>query len=278
MQTLTRRDFVQSTGLSLLAAACCKPSEVATNQPGRSEAMLYSRPGTPTQQPEFGLQPLGLGSGRDGFIYIPPTYTSLHASPLLVLMHGAGQSAREFTRAPLGELFDKDAIVVVIPDSRNATWDMIYGEFGPDVQFIDRALGLAFTKCRINPDKIALGGFSDGATYALSLGITNANLFHTILAFSPGFVKPAVKTGKPRIFIGHGRQDDILPIDVTSREIVAALKEKNYPVKFEEFDGGHTMTRDEVKHAIAWFMATDSSSPATPGTADPTLRNRKQDL
>jgi phospholipase/carboxylesterase len=152
-------------------------------------------------------------------------------------------------------LFDKDAIVVVIPDSRNPTWDMIYmGEYGPDVQFIDRALGLAFKRCRIDPDKVALGGFSDGATYALSLGITNANLFHTILAFSPGFVQPAVKTGKPRIFIGHGRQDEILPIDLTSREIVAALKEKNYPVKFEEFDGNHTMTREEVTHAIDYFM------------------------
>lgn len=255
MHQLTRRDFVQSAGFSLLAAACCKPAEVATTQPGRSEAMLYSRPGAPTERADPGLQPLGLEGGRDGFIYIPPTYTPLQASPLLVLMHGAGQSAREFTRAPLGELFDKDAIVVVIPDSRNPTWDMIYtGEYGPDVQFIDRALGLAFKKCRINPDKVALGGFSDGATYALSLGITNANLFHTILAFSPGFVKPAVKTGKPRIFIGHGRQDEILPIDATSREIVAALTEKKYPVKFEEFDGNHTMTQGEVKHAIDWLM------------------------
>jgi phospholipase/carboxylesterase len=135
------------------------------------------------------------------------------------------------------------------------TWDMIYtGDYGPDVRFLDKALALAFSRCRIDQKKIALGGFSDGATYALSLGITNANFFSTVLAFSPGFVKPAVKTGKPRIFIGHGTQDEILPIDMTSREIVAALKEKNYPVKFEEFDGNHTMTRDEVAHAIDWFL------------------------
>jgi predicted esterase len=41
---------------------------------------------------------------------------------------------------------------------------------------------------------------------------------------------------------------------MTSREIVAALREKNYPLKYEEFEGNHTMTRDEVKHAIDWFM------------------------
>jgi predicted esterase len=254
MRSLSRRSFIQSTGLAFLAAACCKRSDAVATQPAPSGVMLRSRPGNPTDEPQLGLHPLGLGTGRDGFIYVPPTYTALQASPLLVLLHGAGQSAQEFTRGPLGEIFDKDAIVVVIPDSRSPTWDMIYGEWGPDVRFIDRALDLAFTKCRIDPNRIALGGFSDGATYALSLGITNADLFKTVLAFSPGFVKPAVKTGKPRIVIGHGTQDEILPIDLTSREIVAALKEKNYPVKFEEFEGNHTMTKTEVTHAIDYFM------------------------
>jgi predicted esterase len=218
--------------------------------------MLTVKPSSPTQKPTMGLQPLGLSSGsRDGFIYIPPTYTESKPSPLLVMLHGAGQSAKEFTRGSLPEIFDKDRIVVLIPDSRMPTWDMIYtGDYGPDVRFLDKALALAFSRCRIDQEKIALGGFSDGATYALSLGITNANFFSTVLAFSPGFVKPAVKTGKPRIFIGHGTQDEILPIDMTSREIVAALKEKNYPVKFEEFDGNHTMTRDEVTHAIDFFL------------------------
>ena len=218
--------------------------------------MLTVKFANPSQKPRAGLQPLGLSSGsRDGFIYTPATYSESKPSPLLVLLHGAGQSAKEFTRGQLSEIFDKDRIVVLIPDSRMPTWDMIYtGDYGPDVRFIDKALALAFSRCRIDPNTIALGGFSDGATYALSLGITNADFFSTVLAFSPGFVKPAVKTGKPRIFVGHGTNDEILPIDMTSREIVAALKEKNYPVKFEEFDGGHTMTREEVTHALDFFL------------------------
>lgn len=244
------------TPLPWIAAACNHRERLQAIDLNRNEAMLVSRPSAPKAKPVSGLQPLALSSGpRDGFIYVPPTYSESKPSPLLVLLHGAGQSAKEFTRGPLGEIFDKDRIVVIIPDSRMPTWDMIYaGEYGPDVRFIDRALTLAFRQVRIDPERIAVGGFSDGATYALSLGITNADLFKTILAFSPGFVKPAVKTGKPRIFIGHGTQDEILPIDVTSREIVAALREKDYPVRFEEFEGNHTMTRDEVTHAIDWFM------------------------
>jgi len=34
-------------------------------------------------------------------------------------------------------------------------------------------------------------GFSDGASYALSVGITNGDLFTHVIAFSPGFVAPA---------------------------------------------------------------------------------------
>lgn len=254
MQPLNRRDFVQSAGLLIASSACGRSEKSATVTPDRGPARLRSRPAIPTEKPTTGVQRLGLAEGRDGFLYVPATYTESHPSPLLVLLHGAGQSAQEFIRSPLAELFDADRIIVVIPDSRSGTWDMIYSDYGPDVRFIDRALALTFNRYRIDPKRIALGGFSDGATYALSLGITNADLFGTVLAFSPGFVKPAAKTGKPRIFIGHGRQDEILPIDETSREIVAALKEKNYPVKFEEFDGNHTMTRTEVHHAIDWMM------------------------
>lgn len=254
MPHITRREFVHSAAALVASAGCARREQPNARILEHNEAMLDARPGVPTKQPTLGLEALGLSRGRDGYIYVPPTYLPARASPLLVMLHGAGQSSREFTEAPLGEIFDKDAIVVVIPDSRQPTWDMIHGDYGPDVRFIDRALALAFSKCRIDPRKVAVGGFSDGASYALSLGITNANLFTTVLAFSPGFVRPAVKTGKPRIFIGHGTGDNILPIDQTSREIVAALKEKNYPLKYEEFEGGHRMTKDEVLHAIDWLM------------------------
>ena len=45
------------------------------------------------------------------------------------------------------------------------------------------------------------------ASYALSLGIANGNLFSHVLAFSLGFLAPASQTGSPRIFVSHGTQD-----------------------------------------------------------------------
>ena len=254
MPPISRREFLAASGAAAFAAACCRNNPSTALLPDFDYAMLRSRPGRPIRQAGTGLRPLGLGSPRDGSIYIPPTYSPSRPSPLLVLLHGAGHDSNEWSQGPLAELFDKGAFVVVMPDSRRTTWDMRYGDYGADVRFIDRALSLAFSECRIDPERITLGGFSDGATYALSLGITNANLFKSIIAFSPGTVRPAAKTGKPRIFITHGTKDTVLPIEVSSREIVDALKEKRYPVTYEEFDGGHTIPGEKAKRAIAWLL------------------------
>lgn len=255
MNLLSRREFLLATGGAIAAAACDYQTQDPA-APGIERALLKSRPGPRSREkPTPGLHELDLSNGRDGFIYIPKTYSPDKPAPLVILMHGAGQDAREWARPELSQILDPGGVVGIIPESRMPTWDMIYSDYGPDVQFIDQALALAFKQCNIDPKKIAIGGFSDGATYALSLGITNADLFSTILAFSPGFVKPAAKRGKPRIFIAHGTRDQILPIDLTSREIVAALKEKNYPVRFDEFDGPHTVTMDEAQKGIAWFLA-----------------------
>jgi predicted esterase len=151
-------------------------------------------------------------------------------------------------------LFDDPPIIVIAPESRGSTWDILREGYGPDVGFIDETLDLAFGMCNVDPTHLALGGFSDGASYALSLGLTNGDLFTALTAFSPGFNRPAAKRGKPRIFIAHGRQDQLLAIDATSRPIVRALKKDGYDVHYEEFEGRHTVTADEVARAMRWFL------------------------
>jgi predicted esterase len=50
---------------------------------------------------------------------------------------------------------------------------------------------------------------------------------------------PVEEVGKPPIFISHGRQDSILPIDPCSRRIVPELQRTGYAVTYKEFDGDH---------------------------------------
>jgi predicted esterase len=120
------------------------------------------------------------------------------------------------------------------------------GDFAADVTFLNRALERVFETVSVDPRGISIGGFSDGATYALSLGLINGDLFSRVLAFSPGFVVPGAPHGKPRLYVSHGTADQILPIDRCSRRIVPALQKLGYDVTFREFEGGH-----EVPSGIA---------------------------
>jgi len=148
-------------------------------------------------------------------------------------------------------------MVLLAPDSRSTlTWDLIYNRFAEDVDFIDRALTHTFARCNIDPGRILLGGFSDGATYALSLGVSNGDLFTHLVGFSPGFllsVDPIV--GKPRVFVSHGRQDTVLPVQNSREDIVPGLRSDGYDVTYVEFDGGHQVPAAVGDSALDWFEA-----------------------
>lgn len=167
---------------------------------------------TGLRSPERGTRPLGLGSGRDGLVHGPARSTPDRPIPVLVMLHGAGASAQDVM--PLvADAADAHGILVLAPDAREGTWDLIRHGYGPDVAFLDRALGHVFGAHWVDPARIAIAGFSDGASYALSLGLANGGLFGDVLAFSPGFAAPSRVAGEPRIFIAHGRQDPVLPFE-----------------------------------------------------------------
>lgn len=124
-------------------------------------------------------------------------------------------------------LADANHLILVAPFSRSGSWDIISSDrFGPDVNFIDYALNSVFKRFAINASKVAIGGFSDGASYSLSLCLINGDLFTHILAFSPGFFYSPETFGKPEVYISHGTHDTVLPINPCSRKIVPDCKSK----------------------------------------------------
>ncbi len=199
------------------------------------------------------LQPLMLGAARDSYLYVPATYRVERPAPLVLLLHGAGGHARQGLYQ-LRSLADEAGVVLLAPASREYTWDLLVDRrYGPDVTLVDRALEHVFSLYAVDTARIAVGGFSDGASYALSLGITNGDLFTHVLAFSPGFVAPAEQVGSPRIFVSHGTHDEVLPIDLCSRRLVPRLERAGYDVRYREFDGGHTISPEIALEAVDWF-------------------------
>jgi phospholipase/carboxylesterase len=196
-----------------------------------------------------GLRPLGLGQGRDGLIYVPPSYRPERPAPLVVMLHGAGGNAAN-ALSVLQPHADAAGLLLLAPDSRGSSWDVIRDRYGPDVAFLERALALVFSRYAVDPARVAVGGFSDGASYALSLGVSNGELFTHVLAFSPGFMVPTRQQGRPSIYVSHGTHDAVLPIERCSRRLVPRLQAAGYDVQYVEFDGPHTVPTERVREAL----------------------------
>jgi phospholipase/carboxylesterase len=212
---------------------------------GRLDARPAARPDGPPPAP--GVVPLALGSGVEALLAVP----AVTPAALLVFFHGAGASAADSLRA-LGDLPGTHGVAVLAPTSASATWDLIAGGLGRDVAALDAALTEAFAQLPIR--RVALGGFSDGASYALSLGVANGDLVDAVLAFSPGFVAAPGRYGRPRFWIGHGDADRVLPVDRCGRRVAADLREDGYEVVYEEFDGGHVVRPRLVDTALGWWL------------------------
>jgi phospholipase/carboxylesterase len=255
IELITRREALRRTTFGTIAIATggCLPS---TGPAGGGDGRLTIRAVAPATTTAPGLYPLALGRSRDGFLYVPTSYRPDTAAPLALLLHGAGQEASELL-TPMRPLADAAGLVLVAVDSRDRTWDAILGSFSADVQFIDRALALAFSRVRVDATRLRIVGFSDGASYSLTLGIINGDFFSRIVAFSPGFIVNGPVTGKPKIFIAHGTRDTIPPIDQTSRTLVPRLKAAGYDVEYHEFDGGHGVRPDLLAQATTWVGTRD---------------------
>ena len=223
---------------------------------GYAKGRLRARPSGTDGEAPVGLRPLQLGAGGDGYLYVPSGYAARRPAPLALLLHGAGEDARDGL-AQLRRQADGAGLILLALSSRGPTWDLILGRgrHGQDVAAIDEALGQTFSSYAVDPDRVAVGGYSDGASYAISLGISNGDLFGHVLAFSPGFMAPAGRVGSPRFFVSHGTQDRWLPIDRTSRRIVPELEGAGYEVRYREFDGPHVVPPAVAQEAVGWFAA-----------------------
>lgn len=204
--------------------------------------------GPPLGTPQQALDAVGL---PDHLLLVPAGLPS--PAPLLVWFHGAGSHAAAALPV-VRRAATTHGAVVLLPSSAGTSWDLLRGRLGPDLAALDRALAHVFAD--VDVDRVALAGFSDGASYALSLGLANGDLAEAVLAFSPGFAAPPDHVGQPRCWVTHGTADAVLPIDRCGRRVVDQLRRGSYDVDYVEFDGDHVVRPDLLDAAFSWWLDT----------------------
>ena len=215
---------------------------------------LSFTPAEPTK-PLFppGRNRLGIAPDRDAILFVPTGLDDTVQVPLFVMFHGAG-GFPEKVLSFLEEHAERHKFLLLAPHSMFATWDIVIGGHGPDLERLHQALVEVTSHYRIDPGHRGFGGFSDGASYALSTGITNGDLVSHVIAFSGGFMSIFTQEGTPKVFIAHGLVDEQLPIETAGRANATKLTAAGYDVQYVEFNGLHVIEPAIVGLAVEFFL------------------------
>jgi phospholipase/carboxylesterase len=203
---------------------------------------------------KYGERRLGISDDeRDGTLYVPKSYKPGVAMPALMMLHGfSGTGASARGMFPLAEEF---GVIIIAPESRDITWGQSIPGFDDDVHFLGPAYRHVASIVDLDRRHVALGGVSDGAGYALGMGLAYGNTFNHVIVLAGGLMRPFRRQGKPRLFFAHGTNDMTMPIELTARKFVPQLKSEGYDVAYREYDGGHRLPPEEIREAFKWFVA-----------------------
>jgi phospholipase/carboxylesterase len=191
-----------------------------------------------------------LSNGRPARMRVTP---GSGARALVVVLHGAGGTRASGLDAFRGG-WDEPGLVLIAPASKGQTWSILRSQQDVDLESVNLALAEAYGRCTIDRGRLAVGGFSDGATYALTLGVSNGDLFPAVMALSPGGIVAGEQRGAPRFFVSHGTLDTVLPIARAGDAVVEKLRDAGYRVTYRRFRGGHEASPETSAAAVRWFL------------------------
>ncbi|HET9821340.1 MAG TPA: esterase [Burkholderiaceae bacterium] len=222
---------------------------------GALAGRLDFRPGAaPTAAPlPPGRHGLAFPEGREAVLVVPEGLPGDAPLPLLVMFHGAGGEANRVLPHLVPHARAR-RFLLLAPQSMYPTWDVVIGGHGPDLQRLQGALAVVSEHFRIDPARLAFAGFSDGGSYALSLGLTNGDVASHVIGLSAGFMNAFTQNGRPRFFLAHGRADRQLPIETSAHPHAKRLLDGGYDLTLQPFDGDHVIVPWVVARAVEFFL------------------------
>ncbi len=207
----------------------------------------------PTQTAVPGTRIEQLGGSRRFVVYVPSNYTPETSWPVALLLHGSGDRGSTMIQA-LSQVAEEQGVVLVAPDANRYTWDLILGNVGSDVDYIEQVIGWTFDHVNVDLSRFTIGGFSDGATYSAWLGLLNGDVFSQIVVMSGCLRFPDVRVGHPRVLMLHGNADEVFIPGGCVPLLLPGLQDAGYDVQYIEFEGRHEIST-EFSRRMMEFVA-----------------------
>ncbi|TDW49478.1 phospholipase/carboxylesterase [Curtobacterium sp. PhB42] len=187
-------------------------------------------------------------------------------TPLLVTMHGVGSNERDLLGlAPaLPAAWTMASLRAPMPWGQGFSWYPLGTPGSPALEPVDTAVAevLAWVdSVAADHPRIGLLGFSQGGSMALQLLRARPAAFAFAVSLS-GFVVPgvtdsrdeAVAAVRPRVFLGHGDLDPVIPAEATAR--TQAWAAANTTVTDRAYEGlPHAVSAAELSDVAAFIGA-----------------------
>ncbi|MCI0589556.1 MAG: hypothetical protein L0323_22300 [Planctomycetes bacterium] len=225
-------------------------------------------------------------------VHEPPGYDRAKPSPLLVLLHGAGGTKGEFAK-PFEEVADEAGFLLLAVQGTLPRGENGYAWFDPGYlrtpgKFENPILDVVRQAKReraIDPDRVYLLGFSQGAEMAVYTGLRSPGLFRGAIGIGGGYaVREAAGAANLRAAADRGFRAFLLIGEKEVAEVKGAhhrgveqLKGAGIRVEAKTFAGGHELPaaasrKGTLLEALRWL---DANAPAPATKPAPAAGERK---
>ena len=137
-----------------------------------------------TRNPSAGVHPLDSLSGF--LVYVPPQCVGPHRCPLVVFLHGAGETAEDNVGywRPVSDRYGQ---ILLAPQSQEPFGYWQVPTERVDHQHLDAAMTQLFQQFAIDPARVAIIGYSASGGAAMAFGGKRPDLFNRVILGSSDF-------------------------------------------------------------------------------------------
>lgn len=197
----------------------------------------------------------------------PESHDPKRSYPLLIALHGRGGTAAELYRA--WDVWEKPRFLFAVPQGPYPLGPGFSWSFpSRDRQLWERADPLisryvldvaAEVKKKAKVGPVYLLGFSQGVAYAYLTALLNPGAVDGVICFAGHYPAEAladkvdpVAAKRLRLFVAHGRQDEVVP-PRSSLDAKQALEKLGATVTYREFEGGHLLPQSVLREVQTWL-------------------------
>ncbi|AVS81679.1 alpha/beta hydrolase [Paracidovorax avenae] len=124
-----------------------------------------------------------------------------------------------------------------------------------------RTVESAAAQLGVPPERVVVGGFSQGGIMALSLLLTRPELLQAAMVWHsrllpqvlPHAVEPAALRGRA-LWVSHGEQDNVIPL-ANARALRDHARGLPLALTYREYPGMHEIRPGELREAMDWLAA-----------------------